>query len=208
MGRLSLLALALLTLAADDAAASPIAWSYKAVPDTPAVLADEPGTSAVLFSSEASGPLPGNASPLLTTLTTVSVAKEGAPDVFTAAPYGIALEITDIASGQKGTLHLTGQLTGTLSETKSDFTNLFSGNLVQSVVLGDNRYSVTVGQFKSPGPPQGGLPGTIHATAEVSVEAVGVPEPATLTLVGLGAACAAARYAWRRPRRRPGALVV
>src|SRR5688572_5445273 len=192
MRRFALLALALLPLAAANAPASPIAWSYKAVPDTPVIQADSPGQGAVLLSSEASGTITGNASPLLTTLKTVSVADDASPDLFSAAPYGVLLEITDAASGQAGTFKFTGQLNGTLTAAKVEFTNRFTGDLSQSLVLGGNVYMVSVGQFKAPGAPQGGEPGTIHATAEVVVEAIGVPEPATLTLLGLGAACGGA----------------
>jgi PEP-CTERM motif len=114
---------------------------------------------------------------------------------FTHAGYHLSLFLHDEASGEAGLLDFFGEFNGTLSPTEADITNAFPGPTQQSLTLGRNRYTVTLGAYVPPGPP-GGAPGRIEAHVDVR----GVPEPATLTLAGMGVSLlgGAAWRAWRR----------
>jgi hypothetical protein len=75
--------------------------------------------------------------------------------------------------------------------------------VTQTVVLGDHRYTVTIGPYTPAGPPGSIGAGSISAHAIITVEDIitELPEPGTLALSCLGGALLAVRGG-RRLRRQ------
>jgi hypothetical protein len=73
---------------------------------------------------------------------------------------------------------------------------VFTGQLVQTLVLGENLYVVTMTSYTPVGPPNSATQGSIGAHARVAVYTV--PEPSTLVLSFLGLGVYGV---WRRRRR-------
>src|SRR5205085_1744668 len=82
---------------------------------------------------------------------------------------------------------------GTLTALSSNIKNTFTGQTTQTVVLGSNKYTATIGPYSPPGPTGSSNAGSIAAHATVTVESVilqDVPEPSTLVLAFLAAPAA------------------
>ena len=173
-----------LLLAAGSVQADYISWSYSWSRNPMEVHADSPGTGTISLTDE--GQLQhvvGNSDVVATNLRTTSTALPGSPDNFTNAGYTLSLFLQDGASNASGTLTFSGVFNGTLTATSSNLTNTFTGDLTQSIVLGNYRYTATIGPFVPPGPPNSTSLGTISAFAQVTVETV--PEPGALLLACL-----------------------
>jgi hypothetical protein len=198
-------AAALLLLACTPAQANLIHWSYSWSRNPAEVPADAPGTGFISLTDESElRPAAGDSDIVATNLRTHSTAPKTDPDTFTAKVYSLSLFLQDDASGQSTTLAFAGQFDGTLSANSANIMNTFLGETTQSVVLGNTRFTVTIGPFASPGPPDATNEGSIGAHAQVQVEQVmETPEPGTLALSSLGGVFLA-WAAWRR-RRRPSA---
>jgi hypothetical protein len=122
------------------------------------------------------------------------------PDVFTNKTYTLTLFLQDKDSGKSGTISFTGELNGTLTADSTKLTNTFMGDTTQSLVLGNNVYSVTIGPYTPPGPTGAVNSGSIAARADVKVSPViASPEPSSCLLAVLGAGCG---LAFVRRRRR------
>ena len=118
--------------------------------------------------------------------------------IFTfSANNPFTLQLTDTASGQSGTLTLSGNTYGNLSKVGSTFGLSASGDPSQSVLLGGHRYSVdAVNSVADSGP--GGDPASYFARVYIDRPAVvffppifegnggvaSVPEPSSLLLAG------------------------
>jgi hypothetical protein len=115
--------------------------------------------------------------------------------------------LVDTSSGASGTLAFTGQFDGTLTAASSNIANTFTGKLTQSIVLGGNLYTVTMGSFTPPRPPGENNSGSINAHASVSVQTAFVtPEPGGFVLAGIAVPFLSIAL-WRRgPRRFPTSL--
>lgn len=207
----------LLLFAVGEARADLIHWSYS-WSNTPAkIMADKPGTGYIQLTNQSTTPVVGNSYIVATNLTTFSTASAATPDVFTAAPYTLQMTITDGTSDKSNILTFMGQFDGTLTGASTDLTatpTASSSNLTATLstatteqfVLGNNLYTVTIGPYSPPGPPDtGGNQGSISASATVTVQPIfeGLPEPGTLTLSCLGAASLGLAR-WRRRRWRTG----
>jgi hypothetical protein len=190
----SLAAVSLLCLGG-AARANLVPWNYNWEPNTPAVLSDN-GKSKITVTDEPSGSAVGTSDIVATNLKVVSAADPNHPDTFTAKAYSLNLALTDTPSHTTGTLTFSGVFNGTVSGESSHITTTFNTPLTKSIVLGGNTYTVSIGPFTPPGPPSASNAGSISATALVSVTSGSgggtnnTPEPATLTLAGLGLACA------------------
>jgi hypothetical protein len=192
-------------LAAGAARASLVPWSYNWEPNTAAVLSDN-GLSKITMKDEPSGTAVGTSDIVATNLKVVSSADPNNPDTFTAKAYTLTVKLTDSNSHTTGSLAFTGAFNGTVSSQSSNLTNTFTGAVTQSIVLGGNTYTVTIGPFTPPGPPSASNFGSISATALVSVSRGGggqnSPEPTTMALAGLGLACVGLVSWKRRPQAR------
>jgi hypothetical protein len=197
------LALALLLVPIQPARADPIAWMYNWSRSPAEIHADTPGTGFITLTDESLKNAIGNSDIVATNLRTFSTATTANPDVFTASPYSLSLFLQDVQSGQSTTLTFTGHIDGTLTALSSNLKNTFTGMTTQSVVLGSNRYTVTIGPYTPPGIPGSANAGSISAHASVIVTPIqNLPEPGALVLGGLGSIILGmARWRTRRRQR-------
>jgi len=178
-----------LLLAPISARADLIPWMYNWSRSPTVINADAPGTGYITLTDERLKSAVGNSDIVATNLKTFSTATPAHPDTFTAKNYTLSLYLFDTASAQSATLSFTGQLSGTLSAQSSILTNTFTGLTTQSVQLGDNLYTATVGPYAPPGVPGSQNSGGIaaHATITVAtITSIDTPEPSTIALAGLG----------------------
>lgn len=182
-----------------DARADLIQWSYNWSRSPDEVFADSPGTGKITLTDEGLRDAIGSSDIVATNIRAYSSASPETPDNFTAKPYALALYLLDHASGVSSTLTFSGQFDGTLSALSSNIKNTFTNAVTQSIVLGNDRYTATIGAYTPPGPTGASTTGSISAHATVTVEAIirDVPEPGTLTLAALALPVLGAA-AWRR----------
>jgi hypothetical protein len=174
----------LILLAAAEARADLIHWTYNWSASPANIFADSPGTGYIHLTDEPGNSAAGNSDIVATNLQVHSTATAAKPDAFTNKPYTLTLALTDQASSASGTLAFTGQLSGTATAGSANITNTFTGIGVQSLQLGDNVYTVTVGPYTPPGPPNQSNSGSIGAHALVVIHHL--PEPSGLFLGGIG----------------------
>ncbi len=195
---------ALVWLLAPPAAARAefIPWKYNWARSPSVVNADAPGTGFITLTDETLKSAAGDSDIVATNIKVVSTAPVNNPDVYTNASYTLTLFLLDVESNLSGTMAFTGLFNGTASSLSASISNTVTGDTTQELVLGSNRYTVTIGPFTPPGPPGSDNAGAVSATAQVSVEAIHkTPEPSTLVLAAVGlpfAGCAL----WRRRRAR------
>jgi hypothetical protein len=199
------IALVILLAGAAPARADLILWNYDWSRSPTDVFADAPGNSYIALTDEQIKSAVGDSDIVATNLRTYSTAPPSEPDTFTAKPYVLSLFLQDVASGMSGTLVFTGQFDGTLSSLSANIKNTFTGKTTQSIQLGNNIYTASVGPYAPPGPTDATNAGSISAHAMVTVQSViqDVPEPGTLVLAGLAAP--AGLMWWRRRRSLPAA---
>ncbi len=196
-------AVAGLLLAGAPARADFIQWTYNWQPGSLETPADGSGTGGVSFSNQPSAAATGNSDIVATNLRVFSSALPSNPDMLVkGGAYSLALTLTDTASGMSGTLTWTGKLTGSFSATSSNLTNVFTSPITQTLLLGQNLYTVSIGQYSPPGPPTAGNAGSIGAHVNVAPQGTiqsSTPEPSTLVLAGL-ALSVGGGAAWRKRR--------
>jgi hypothetical protein len=187
----------LLLIAAADARAELIQWSYNWSRSPADVHADSPGTGYVSLTDEGMKSASGNSFLVATNLQAHSTAPISDPDVFTNKTYTLSLFLQDQDSQKSGTVTFTGEFNGTLTAESSNIKNTFVGQTTQTLVLGDHLYTVTIGPYTPPGPTGALNVGSIAARAEVSVSTIfHLPEPSSGALA-LFAVCG-----WLIGRRR------
>jgi hypothetical protein len=208
----------LLCLAGSQAQASQtqtpaVQWSYNFTPSQSFVSADTPGTGTVTFTNGLTQSASGNSDVVVTNLRTSSTSPVSAPDTLTSnGAYSVSMTVTDAASGQSATLTFTGKLGGSFSSVNSNVTNSFTGQTSDTVTLGGNNYTVTMGGYTPPGPPTANNAGSISAHVAVAPAsgtghgAGNAPEPSTLVLSCLGLTFAGAA-SWRKRRRSMAAML-
>jgi hypothetical protein len=195
----------LLFFATAGARAELIQWSYSWSRSPVQVYADSPGTGYISLTDESMKSAAGNSYLVATNLQAHSTATVQNPDVFTNRTYTLSLFLQDMASGKSGTVSFTGEFNGTLTAESTNITNTFVGATTQSLVLGNNQYTVTIGPFTAPGPTGAVNSGSIAARAEVKVSPViSSPEPSSCLLALLGAGCGVTAFV----RRRRGESIV
>jgi hypothetical protein len=206
----------LLTAGEGTTSAGLISFTYNTVPNVSVISADLPGTGGITLTNEPGYHVTGATKTILTNLGTFSSTPASNPDRITSQEYSISLNLYDEASRTAGTLTFTGAFDGTISAKDAQITNSFLAPTTQSLLLGENLYTVTLSSFTPPGPPNAKESGSI--AAQISVAAQGsedepreaspvnhVPEPSSLVLMGLGAVILAGRRvgpAFRRDLRR------
>jgi hypothetical protein len=174
-----------------DARADLISWSYS-WSNTPANISADAGGGFIALTNENTLQTAGNSYIVATNLQVHSSAPSDQPDTYSNKTYALGLTLTDNPSGAAGTLVFTGRLDGTASAGNANITNTFTGNTTQSVVLGDDLFTVTMTSYTPPGPPDETQTGSIGAQAVITIENIHIltlPEPGTLALAFLGVAC-------------------
>lgn len=200
--------LAFLLFAGASARAGFVNWSYNwsRVP-ADVISADAFGTSRLSLSDEPLGHGTNNSDIVATNIRTFSNAPRANPNNFLDAAYSLTLRLTDDTSGATGTLSFTGVFSGTLSASSADISTAFTSPTTQSVVLGNNKYIVTIGDYSPPGPPGINNAGSIGASVEVIAgdpdpgPINDVPEPSTVMLSGLGLSFLGMLSWWKYARR-------
>jgi hypothetical protein len=193
--------LVLLLVAGTQARADFIQWSYNWSINPISVLSDD-GNGSVSFTNQPPQTASGNSDTVATNLKANSLAPASNPDTLNnTGAYTLTLSLTDTASGQSGTVSFNGKLSGSFSSSSANITNAFLGATSKTIFLGDNSYTVTIGPYSPPGPPDSTNLGSI--AAHVDVSAIGIsstsPEPSTL-LLGLFGLSGAGAISWRKRR--------
>jgi hypothetical protein len=184
---LGLTGVTILLLLAPAARADFIPWQYNWSRSPAVIHANAPGTGYITLTDEPPKSAAGNSDIVATNLRTFSTAPKAHPDTFTNAKYSLSLTLTDTNSGKSGTVTFTGHLDGTVTFQSSNLTNTFTGPTTQSLVLGHDLYTMTIGPFSPPGPPGAVNAGSISSHVTVLVRQINhVPEPGSLVLMGVG----------------------
>lgn len=184
-----------------------IPWAYNWSRSPSEIHADAPGTGRITLSDESEHSAVGNSDIVATNLKTFSTAADAHPDIFTAKPYATTLTLTDLTSGTTGSLTFTGLLSGQLTASSSNIANTYTGLTTQQLILGNTVFTVSIGSYTPPGPPDSTNLGSIGAHTTVTVSHITpvefMPEPGTLTLSLLGMAAFGIGRRWlpRRGRR-------
>jgi hypothetical protein len=199
-----LVALALLVLAGNGARADFIQWSYNWNINPISVLSDS-GNGSVSFTNQPAQTASGNSDTVATNLKANSLAAPASPDTLNnTGAYSLTLALTDSTSGQSGTLTFSGKLSGSFSKNSANITNQFNSPTVQTLFLGNNSYTVSIGPYSPPGPPDSTNLGSIAAHVDVSsITPVNspTPEPSAL-LLGLCGLSGAGAFSWRKRRAK------
>jgi hypothetical protein len=191
-------ALFCLAVAAATASADPTPISFGYDFTTPqAVTGDAGNFGSVAFATTNGGTATGPSATLTAaSLTAVSSAPNNNPDTFSGETYNVTLALTDVASGKSGSLTFVGKLFGTLTGTSTNITTNFAAP-TQTLTLGKDLYTVTVGPLVPPSQATttviGDLMATVAVQGGVVTQTQQSPEPSSLVLAGLGLAAAFGR---------------
>jgi hypothetical protein len=180
-----------------------IPWSYQWSAQPTVIDADPLGPhqrpaggialtpGAITITGSNPGVALGNADIVAVNLTafTFSPRPDGKPYSFTNSPYRLGITLNDVNSNRSGTLHFAGVFDGSLTNWTVDLHTHFTSAGRQSLMLGSNRYTVSLTTYTPPDPPAEGGQGSINAF--VSVQPASAPEPSALVLAGIGLAGAA-----------------
>jgi hypothetical protein len=180
-------AFALALCATADARASFIQWSYNWTASSPFVSATT-GTGRIYTSNESLAHAQGSTDIVVTDLRTASTSPGAHPDVFTNAAFSSTLTIMDGRSGKSSSaVTFAGVFNGTLSAGGSAVDFTLTSAKTQTLLLGKELYTITLGHYSPPGPPSAQNSGSI--SAHVSVKDASpqhAPEPSTALLACLG----------------------
>src|SRR5262249_54232243 len=91
----------------------------------------------------------------------------------------------------------TGVFNGSISAGSSRLGFTLTGPRVQTLVLGNDVYTITLGRYAPPGPPGSQNSGSIAAFVSVRDGTAHAPEPPTALLACLGVSCLGL-VSWRR----------
>jgi hypothetical protein len=189
-----------------------VPWSYNWEPSTLAVKASGAGTGGLNMTDEPLKHADGTSDVVVTNLRAFSSAARSTPDVFNHAAVSFTLLLKDELSNKTATMTFSGFFNGTISATSSNVTFTPTAPLTETVKLGANTYTVSLGNYSPPGPPAASNAGSISAHVAVNeitppppVITGNTPEPSTmllscLGLVGMGLA------RWRKRRTTATAL--
>jgi len=197
------LTLLIVALNARRGEAGLIPWSYQWNAQPTVIDADSLGADrtpaggialtpgAITITGGNPGVALGNANIVAVNLTafTFSPSPDGTPYSFTNSPYRLSITLTDVDSNQSGTLYFAGVFDGSFTNWAVDLHTHFTSATQQWLVLGNNRYTVSLTTYIPPEPPAEGGDGNISAS--VSVQPASAPEPSGLFLAGIGLASAA-----------------
>jgi PEP-CTERM motif len=186
-----------------------VPWSYNWEPSTLAIKAGGAGTGGLNMTDEPLKHADGTSDIVVTNLRAFSSAARSTPDIFNHAAVSFTLLLKDELSNKSATLTFNGFFNGTISATSSNVVFTPTAPLTQTVKLGTNTYTINLGNYSPPGPPDASNAGSISAHVgvnEIIVTGGGggnnnAPEPSTLLLSCLGLA-GTGLAGWRQWRQR------
>jgi len=190
-----------LLVAASQAQAGLINYKYNWAPSSLGIAGDG-GSGLIKLTNEPAGPITSGSSDVAATnIKTVSSADPEVPDTLNVqGAYTLTVQITDIDSGLSGQLSFAGKLGGTFSAHNANVTNKFTDQLTKTLTLDKHTYTVTIGPYTPPGPPDSENKGAISSHIDVSnIQIEKVPEPSTMALALFGVSSLGAGW-WRRRR--------
>jgi hypothetical protein len=204
-------ALALLLIAGVGAQASPlppdqVTWNYNFSPGAPAVYAHNNPSAGVTFTNEPTKSATGSSDVVVSNLRVFSAAMATSPDKLMGSEghYSFKLVLSTLDSHSvlhTGTVTFTGTLTGSFSSQSANVANVFGPNSSQTLSLNGYNFQVQLIAYTPPGPPDQSNAGSISAHVTVTnTRPVGMPEPTSLMLSGLGVSFLGGA-AWRRRRK-------
>jgi hypothetical protein len=209
MSRRAGIALTLLLLAGATARADLIQWGYNWSSSAAKITADGGGSGYLTLTNQPSASAAGTSNTVITNLHDFSTATSASPDVFTHAAFSFTLQLEDLASKTTGTVTFSGFFSGTLTANSANILANFTSPTTQTVTIGGNTYTVTLGTYSPPGPPGSTTnAGSLNAIVTPSAGTGGghtsggsSPEPSTLVLASL-AFPYLGLAGWRRRKRR------
>jgi hypothetical protein len=181
-------ALALMLVLSPQAHADEIHWSYS-WSNSPAEISssNNNGAGKIILTDEDLQPAVGGTDVVAANITVASTATSSkTADQFTNTQYTLTMFILDEASNKGGFLTFKGEFNGDVTAKSSNLGNTFLGATSQTIQLGANLYTVNLNTYVAPGPPNSTNVGSFGGHAEAVVSVVHLPEPASLTLFGLG----------------------
>jgi PEP-CTERM motif len=197
--------LALLLASSGSALAGP-GYYYDWTPNPATIQSNTPGQGTINLQSTGSVLGVASTNVIAAQVWVTSIQHFDMPAQFTNAAYTLSLKLTDEPSGQSGVFTFQGLLNGTAWKHGSLITNTFVGPTTETMVLGNEQYTVALGSFVPPGPPGPENAGTIGATITMQpLSTQATPEPSTLALAGLGLVLTGLTT-WRK-RRRPALAI-
>jgi len=201
------IALALLLLANPSARADLISWGYNWTPSAAKISADGGSSGYLSLTNTLPNTASGSSNTVITNLRTFSNAASSGPDTFTHANVSYTLQLTDTASHTSGNLTFAGHFSGSMTGSSANVQLHFTSPMTQSLALGGNTYSVSIGSYTPPGPPGASNVGSLNAFVSVTPGNGGggtissVPEPSALLLAGLALPWVSLS-GWRARRKR------
>src|SRR5262249_36788462 len=157
-------ALALLLLAGTSARADLIQWSYKWTPSATKIVTDGGGAGWLTLTNEAGKATAGNSNTVITNIRSFSTAPQNSPDQFSHAAFTSTLWLKDTASNATGSLTFSGFFSGPITDNSSNVKITLTSPATQTLTLGGNTYTVTMGNYSPPGPPDATNAGSLNAT--------------------------------------------
>src|SRR6266849_5092854 len=172
-----------------------VPWTYNFGRSPVAVPAGGLSTGGLSLTDESTHQADGTSDIVATNIRAFSSAPRNHPDTFSNSPYTLSLFLKDNASGQSTTLVFHGVFNGSISSTSANVTTTFTAPLSETVKLGSNTYTINLGNYSPPGPPDASNAGSISAHVAVNEftppgggpgPTGNAPEPSTLLLSALG----------------------
>lgn len=187
------IALVLLFLTNTSARADLI-WGYNWEPSTGKVYSNGGGSGYLKLTDEPAKTATGSSNTVVTNIQAVSTAPYNTPDLFNKAPVSFSLQLQDLASKATDTLTFSGSFSGIISGNYANVQFASKSPMSETVTLGGNKYTVTLGNYTPPGPPGVVNSGSLNAFVTLAPASGGggggggissTPEPATLSLACL-----------------------
>jgi hypothetical protein len=191
-----------------------VPWSYNWEPSALAIKAGGAATGGLELTDEPLKHADGTSDIVVTNIRAFSDASRSKPDAFNHATASFTLLLKDELSNKTATLTFNGFFTGTISATSANVQFTATAPLTETVKLGGHTYTISLGNYAPPGPPDASNAGSISANVAVDqISSTGgggggggnnqAPEPSTLLLscLGLAGAGLAGWRKWRRPQR-------
>jgi hypothetical protein len=206
--------LALTAFGVSQTRADFVPWSYNWEPSALSIKAGGAGTGGLSFTDEPLKHADGTSDVVVTNIRAFSDATRTKPDVFTNAAMSFTLILKDELSNKTATLKFSGLFNGTISATSANVRFTPTAPLTETVKLGNNTYTVNLGNYAPPGPPAASNAGSLSANVAVNEFSPPppphggggggtgqAPEPSTLLLSCLGLS-GLGMAGWRRLRQR------